>query len=75
MTRYNVALRTCRDRSAVADLAEDSQFLTFPAHRAVVTGRSYWPVACPEPNPKPACLPGTAWNGYGSTLQAKKDKA
>jgi len=63
------------DRSALADRPEHSQFLTFPAHQGVMTGCSYRPVACSEPNPKPACLPATAWNAYRSTLHIKKDNA
>src|SRR6267378_3016889 len=75
MTRSNVALRMRRDRPVVADIANDSQFLTFPAHRMVVSGCRHGPLARFDQTRNLDCLPTTAWHSYGSTLHPNKEKA
>ena len=75
MTRFNVAFRIRRDRPVVADIAKESQFLTFPAHRVVVTGCRHGLVVRFDQTRNLNCLPGTAWHSYSTTLRPNKEKA
>ena len=75
MTRFNVAFRMRRALPVVADIAKDSQFLTFPAHRVVVSGCRHGPLARLDQIRNLDCLPATAWRSYSSTLRPNKEKA